>query len=90
MLITLHGFNLSGSISPPLGALTFTVVCGFDTSRLAAGLFIFFPAVERLLRATASPAADPVVLITLHGFNSSPQSIGYYERPRHLPWNRSC
>src|ERR1035437_3205390 len=32
--------NLSGSNSPPLGAHTFAVVFGFDTPRLAAGLFI--------------------------------------------------
>ena len=35
-----HQFNLSGSNSPPLGASTFANVFGFDTARLAAGLFI--------------------------------------------------
>jgi len=30
------------------------------------------------------------MLIYLHGFNSSPQSNGYYERLRHLRWKRSC
>ena len=35
-----HELNLSGFNSPSLGALTFAVVFGFDTPRLAAGLFM--------------------------------------------------
>ena len=38
--ITVPFFNLYGSNSPPLGASTFANVFGFDTPRLAAGLFI--------------------------------------------------
>ena len=36
----MNPFNLSGSNFPPLGAKTFADVFGFDTLRLAAGLFI--------------------------------------------------
>src|SRR5450759_237666 len=49
------GRNLSGFNSPPLGALIFAVVFGFDTPRLAAGLFIV-------------PKHNPVILGTCHRF----------------------
>ena len=38
--LILNNFNLSGSNSPPLGAIDFAVF-GFDTPLLAAGFFIF-------------------------------------------------
>jgi len=42
----LGNLNLSGSNSPPLGASTFANIFGFDTPRLAAGLFISAPMLQ--------------------------------------------
>ncbi len=51
---TPRGLNLSGSNSPPLGANTFADVFGFDTPRLAAGLFIKLSCADSLLLAAGA------------------------------------
>src|ERR1035437_9278493 len=56
LILQVAKFNLSGSNSPPLGANTFADVFGFDTPRLAAGLFI--PASDDLSVRTPGGAAQ--------------------------------